>query len=60
MSHGSDPPSRGKPADGAQTPKPMKKSVMGTQRAPLRDREGFLRELKRAARGRLDKRSSQD
>jgi hypothetical protein len=41
-----------------QPPKPRKKGVMGSQRSG-RTRESFLRELKRAARGRLDRRSPQ-
>jgi hypothetical protein len=35
----------------------MKKSVMGLQSVSVRDRKSFIRELQRAARGRLDKRS---
>jgi hypothetical protein len=39
-----------------QTPRPDEKGVMGNQRSNA-SRKSFLRELKRAARGRLDKRS---
>ncbi|MBN1527851.1 MAG: hypothetical protein JW895_02255 [Thermoleophilaceae bacterium] len=38
---------------------PRKKSVMGLQRV-ARDRGSFIRELQRAARARLDKRSPSD
>jgi hypothetical protein len=46
-------------AEGQQPPRerePRKKSVMGIQRV-VRDPKSFMRELQRAARGRLDKRS---
>jgi hypothetical protein len=39
-------------------PKPMKKGVLGSQESGG-SRKSFLRELKEAARGRLDKRSPQ-
>jgi hypothetical protein len=39
-----------------QERKPLKKSVMGLQKR-VRDRGSFVRELQRAARDRLDKRS---
>jgi hypothetical protein len=42
----------------SEPPKPLKKGVMGNQRLGS-SRKSFVRELKRAARARLDKRSPQ-
>jgi hypothetical protein len=47
-----------KPDPPPQSPKPGEKGVMGNQPSGA-SRKNFLRELKRAARGLLDKRSPQ-
>jgi hypothetical protein len=50
---------RPRPPEGEPEPEQNEKPVLGSQRSGS-TRKNFLRELKRAARGRLDKRSPQD
>jgi hypothetical protein len=52
-------PERDKPAEPPKEDDSREKGVMGNQH-PDASRTRFLRELKRAARGLLDKRSPQD